>query len=62
MYFSVKDANAQIKALMFKNANISLTFVHKDGMKILVYRRISLYHKYGDYQIIVKVSFTRRGI
>jgi len=53
MYFSVKDANAQIKAVMFQNANIGLTFAPEDGMKVLVYGRVSSYPKYGDYQIIV---------
>ncbi|MDR2252032.1 MAG: exodeoxyribonuclease VII large subunit [Endomicrobium sp.] len=53
MYFSVKDANAQIKAVMFQNANTGLTFAPEDGMKVLVYGRVSSYPKYGDYQIIV---------
>jgi exodeoxyribonuclease VII large subunit len=53
MYFSVKDANAQIKVVMFQNVNIGLTFAPEDGMKVLVYGRVSSYPKYGDYQIIV---------
>ncbi|MDR3196201.1 MAG: exodeoxyribonuclease VII large subunit [Endomicrobium sp.] len=53
MYFSVKDANAQIKAVMFQNANTGLIFAPEDGMKVLVYGRVSSYPKYGDYQIIV---------
>ncbi|MDR3306246.1 MAG: exodeoxyribonuclease VII large subunit [Endomicrobium sp.] len=52
MYFSVKDANAQIKAVMFQNANTGLIFAPEDGMKVLVYGRVSSYPKYGDYQII----------
>jgi exodeoxyribonuclease VII large subunit len=53
MYFSVKDANAHIKVVMFQNVNIGLTFAPQDGMKVLVYGRVSAYPKYGDYQIIV---------
>ncbi|MDR3253689.1 MAG: exodeoxyribonuclease VII large subunit [Endomicrobium sp.] len=53
MYFHIKDANAQIKAVMFKGANISLTFIPEEGMKVLVCGRISSYPKNGDYQIIV---------
>ncbi|MDR0978087.1 MAG: exodeoxyribonuclease VII large subunit [Endomicrobium sp.] len=53
MYFSIKDADAQIKAVMFQNANISLPFSLENGMKVLVYGKISSYPKYGDYQIIV---------
>ncbi|GHT53055.1 exodeoxyribonuclease VII large subunit [Endomicrobiia bacterium] len=53
MYFNVKDSNAQIKAVMFKNVNIDLKFDPQDGIKVLVYGRISSYPKNGDYQIIV---------
>ncbi|MCA6069869.1 MAG: exodeoxyribonuclease VII large subunit [Endomicrobium sp.] len=53
MYFSVKDANAQIKAVMFQNVNVGLKFALHDGMKVLVYGRVSSYPKSGDYQIIV---------
>ncbi|MDR2351338.1 MAG: exodeoxyribonuclease VII large subunit [Endomicrobium sp.] len=53
MYFNIKDANSQIKSVMFQNANTALTFTPEDGMKVLVYGRVSSYSKYGDYQIIV---------
>ncbi|GHT64731.1 exodeoxyribonuclease 7 large subunit [Endomicrobiia bacterium] len=53
MYFNVKDSNAQIKAVMFKNVNIDLKFAPQDGIKVLVYGRINSYPKNGDYQIIV---------
>jgi exodeoxyribonuclease VII large subunit len=53
MYFNVKDLNAQIKAIMFQSANTGLAFAPKDGMKVLVYGRVSSYPKNGDYQIIV---------
>ena len=53
MYFNLKDENAQINAVMFRNANTGLTFAPEDGMKVLVYGRISSYPKRGDYQIIV---------
>ncbi|MDR3071180.1 MAG: exodeoxyribonuclease VII large subunit [Endomicrobium sp.] len=53
MYFNIKDTNAQIKAVMFQNVNIGLVFVPEDGMKVLVYGKVSSYPKYGDYQIIV---------
>ncbi|MDR2192108.1 MAG: exodeoxyribonuclease VII large subunit [Endomicrobium sp.] len=63
MYFYLKDENAQIKAVMFQNANISLTFAPKDGMKVLVFGRISSYPKRGDYQIIVnKMEVCGRGL
>jgi len=53
MYFSIIDANAQIKAVMFKSANAGLSFAPKDGMKVLVYGKVSSYIRYGGYQIVV---------
>jgi exodeoxyribonuclease VII large subunit len=53
MYFSIKDKNAQIRVVIFQNASINLTFLPKDGMKVLIYGRVSSYPKRGDYQVIV---------
>ncbi|MCA6079468.1 MAG: exodeoxyribonuclease VII large subunit [Endomicrobium sp.] len=53
MYFSIKDANAQIKAVIFQNIGINLSFVPENGMKVLVYGRVSSYPKRGDYQMVV---------
>ncbi len=53
IYFNIKDKNAQIRAVIFQNASINLTFSPKDGMKVLIYGRVSSYPKRGDYQVIV---------
>jgi len=53
MYFNIIDANAQVKAVMFKSVNIDLSFTPKDGMKVLVYGKVSSYIKHGGYQIVV---------
>ncbi|MCL2484918.1 MAG: exodeoxyribonuclease VII large subunit [Endomicrobia bacterium] len=51
-YFSLKDEDAQIRAVMF-NAADNLTFEPEDGMEVLVSGRVSSYPKRGDYQIII---------
>ena len=51
-YFSLKDENAQISAVMFRGQNRRLTFEPKDGMSIVGLGRISLYKQRGTYQII----------
>lgn len=53
MYFNLKDENAQIKAVMFQGYNVKLSFEPEDGMKVLVFGRVSSYPVRGDYQIIV---------
>lgn len=53
-YFTLKDSNAQIRCAMFKNRNLAVRCAVKDGDKILVRAKISLYEGRGDYQLIVE--------
>ena len=53
LYFSVKDEGSQIRAVMFRSAAASLTFLPEDGMKVLITGSVSLYVKSGSYQIYV---------
>ncbi len=52
-YFSLKDAGAQIRCAIFKSQNRSM-ILPKDGMKVLVRGRISLYEGRGDFQLLVQ--------
>ena len=54
MYFSLKDARAQIKAACFRNSNMYLKFRPEDGMEVLARGRISVYEPRGDYQFLVE--------
>jgi len=51
-YFSLKDANAVISCVMFKNQKRNLNLIPKNGMKIKGMARISLYEPRGSYQLI----------
>ena len=53
-YFSLKDDNAQINAVMFKGQNKNLKFDIEDGMAITGLGRISVYEPRGTYQIILE--------
>lgn len=53
-YFTLKDAQAQVRCAMFRNRNGRLRFQPKDGDKILVKGAISLYEARGDYQLIAE--------
>lgn len=53
MYFSLKDADAQISAVMFQGVNRFLKFKLEDGLKVIVRGKISSYPKRGDYQILI---------
>src|ERR1700749_1250545 len=52
-YFSLKDANAQVRCCMFRQRNMLCTFAPRDGQKVLVRARIGLYEPRGEYQLIV---------
>lgn len=54
-YFSLKDAGAQLRAAMFRQRNMTVRFAPKDGLKVLVRGRVSLYEPRGDYQFLVDV-------
>ncbi|HCY86477.1 MAG TPA: exodeoxyribonuclease VII large subunit, partial [Desulfobacteraceae bacterium] len=51
-YFSLKDTNAVISCVMFKNQKRRLQFRPENGMKITGMARISLYEPRGSYQLI----------
>jgi exodeoxyribonuclease VII large subunit len=52
-YFSLKDAQSQIAAVMFRSANQLLPFTPEDGMHVLVYGRASVYEARGNLQLYV---------
>lgn len=53
-YFTLKDENSRINAVMFASSTRSLKFLPIDGMKVLVSGRISVYEATGGYQIYVE--------
>ena len=53
MYFTLKDEESQIKAVMFKNANMRLTFRPQDGQKVVAMGSVSVYPSGGQYQLYV---------
>jgi exodeoxyribonuclease VII large subunit len=52
LYFTLKDAGAQLRCVMFKGAVKNLKFRPADGMGLIVRGRISVYDQRGEYQLI----------
>ena len=52
-YFTLKDANAQLRAVLFKGDHLHLRYKPEEGRQILCRGRITVYEARGDYQIIV---------
>ncbi len=53
-YFTIKDENARINAIMFSFNALKLKFLPEDGMKVLVKGKISVFEATGNYQIYVE--------
>lgn len=51
LYFTLKDENSQLKAVMFSSYASRLRFEPENGMKVICRGRISVYEKNGDYQL-----------
>ncbi len=60
-YFTLKDENSLIKAVMFKTYSQALDFVPQNNMKVLVYGRVSVFERDGVYQLYA-VNMERFGI
>ncbi|WP_439623818.1 exodeoxyribonuclease VII large subunit [Gemmata sp.] len=53
-YFTLKDAGAQLKAVMFRGFNLRMKFDPRDGTEVIARGRLSVYDPRGDYQLIVE--------
>lgn len=54
IYFSLKDNNAVVKAVMFAGSTHNLKFKPEEGMKVIARGRVSLYETSGSYQFYVE--------
>src|SRR5690554_997535 len=53
-YFTLKDAQAQVRCAMFRNRNQLVRFIPQQGQQVLIRARVSLYEGRGDYQLIAE--------
>ena len=53
LYFSLKDSDGQIRAVMFRSRAQGLKFMPESGMKVIVHGSVTVYPRDGSYQIYV---------
>lgn len=53
LYFTLKDENTQVRAVMFRRDARRLPFLPADGMHVLLSARLTVYEARGNYQLIV---------
>ena len=51
-YFTLKDEKASISCAMFKSTALRVEFIPKDGLKVIITGKVSIYSPTGNYQII----------
>jgi exodeoxyribonuclease VII large subunit len=54
VYFTLKDAAAQIRAVCFRNQARYLKFKPQDGISVIARGRLSVYETRGEYQLVVE--------
>lgn len=50
-YFSLKDSDSVLKAVMFRMSASRLGYMPQNGMKVVAHGRISVYERGGEYQL-----------
>lgn len=53
IYFSLKDAGAQIRCALFRSSLRQVKFRPQNGQQVMATAEVSLYEARGDYQLIV---------
>ena len=53
LYFTLKDEDSQVRAVMFRSSAAHLKFVPENGMKVIVRCSVSVYCQAGNYQLYV---------
>ncbi|MFN4258118.1 MAG: exodeoxyribonuclease VII large subunit [Gemmataceae bacterium] len=54
LYFTLKDAQAQMRSVIWRGVAMRLRFELRDGLEIVARGRLSVYQPRGDYQFIVE--------
>jgi exodeoxyribonuclease VII large subunit len=54
VYFSLKDAGAQLSAVLFRGDALKQSVKLRDGLQVVVYGEVSVYEARGQYQLIVR--------
>jgi len=54
IYFSIKDAGAQLSAVLFRGDAARQSVALQDGLQVVVFGQVSVYEARGQYQLVVR--------
>jgi exodeoxyribonuclease VII large subunit len=54
VYFTLKDANAQLAVVLFRGVAAKIGFALKDGLQVIAFGDVSVYERSGQYQLVAR--------
>ena len=54
VYFTIKDASAQLKAVLFRGDRRTLKIALADGLLVQIFGKLTVYEQGGQYQIVAR--------
>jgi len=54
-YFTLKDAESQIRAVLFRNRGRRIKFEPGDGLHVMAFGSIEVYPQRGEYQLVIEL-------
>jgi exodeoxyribonuclease VII large subunit len=54
-YFTLKDADSQIRAVLFRNRGRRIKFEPADGLHVMAFGGIEVYPQRGEYQMVIEL-------
>jgi len=54
-YFTLKDAESQIRAVLFRNRGRRIRFEPADGLHVMAFGSIEVYPQRGEYQLVIEL-------
>src|SRR5207245_94461 len=54
-YFTLKDADAQLRAVLFRNRMRRIRFEPTDGLHVMAFGSIEVYPQRGEYQMVIEL-------
>ena len=54
LYFTLKDENSRVSAIMFASAARKMSFQIENGMQVFIHASVSVYEASGQYQLYVQ--------
>ena len=54
IYFTLKDANAQLAVVLFRGVAAKVGFPLKDGLQVIAFGDVSVYERSGQYQLVAR--------